>query len=248
MNNLKKIIKQMTIPFFVVAVMWVVHLINLSYPQLELYKFGILPRTREGFLGVITSPWIHSTDSWSHIINNSIPTFVLLWLCITVYKKTAWLIATFIWLASGVWVWVAARSNFHIGMSGVIYGLAFFLFFSGIFRKNRQMMGISLLVAFLYGSLVWGLFPYDKGISFEGHIFGALAGIIMSIYLRNKGPEKDKYNLNVNPEFEKFVEDYNQALFEQEYWESKQSNSNHTQEDAFDVFFEYIKKDNENDS
>ena len=240
----KQLIISLFIPTIIVTIIWVVHILNLQFPELELYKLGVLPRTREGFIGVITSPFVHSTNDWSHILNNTPPLFVLLWLTISTFKKEAWVISLFIWLASGVWVWVAARQNYHIGASSVIYGLAFFLFFSGIYRQNRQMMGMSLLVAFLYGSMVWGLFPIDDGVSFEGHIFGALAGILISVYLRNKGPQKDKYDLSVKPEFEKFVEDYNQALFEQQYWESQQHNTSHTQEDNFDVFFEYIRKEN----
>lgn len=230
------------LPTLILCIVWLVHWINLSYPGFELYKLGILPQKFHGLLGIFTSPFIHDTNSWSHILNNSPSLFVLLWLTKITYKKEILKILTFIWLVSGLWTWLAARENYHIGASGIIYGLAFFLFFSGIFKRSKQLIGLSLLVAFLYGSMVWGLFPLDPSISHEAHIFGAIAGIVMGIYMRDKGPIKEKYDLTVDPEFEEFVDQYNKEFYLDEYW-SKQSVTKNSEKEKFDVFFEYIKKD-----
>ncbi len=244
----KNLISAIILPSLLVGLIWSFHSINLSNPQLELYKLGILPRSLKGLIGIITSPLIHSTDSFSHIINNTPPLFVLLSLVYITFKNKTFKILAFIWFALGLWVWISARENYHIGASGVVYGLAFFLFFSGAFRKNKQMMGISLLVAFLYGSMIWGLFPIDYTVSHEAHISGALAGIAMAIYMKNKGPVNDKYNLEVQPEFEEYVEQYNQLLELEEYWNNHANSTFPQEKDNFKYFFNYIKKEDKKKS
>lgn len=240
----KQIIGAAFLPLLFILIIWIVHIFNITHPELEFYKYGILPQKPSGLIGIITSPFIHDTHSWSHVVNNSPPLFVLLWLSIITYKKEAIKVLLFIWLVSGLWIWIAARENYHIGASGLVYGLAFFLFFSGVFKRSKQLMGISLLVAFLYGSMVWGLFPFDPSVSHEAHIFGAIAGIIMAVYLKDKGPAKDKYNLTVDPDFEEFVDEYNKQYYLDEYW-SKQSVTKSSEKENFDVFFDYIKKEKE---
>jgi len=105
------------------------------------------------------------------------------------YWEIAWKAFAYIYLITGIWVWVAARPSYHIGASGVIYGLAFFLFFSGIFRKDPRSLALSLLVSFLYGSMVWGVLPIKEGMSWESHLFGALAGTFIAYWLRKEGPQ-----------------------------------------------------------
>ena len=94
---------------------------------------------------------------------------------------------------TNLWVWAAARNAFHIGASGLVYGFASFIFFSGIIRKNIKLMALSLLVVFLYGSMVWGIFPIDYRISFEAHLFGSIAGLLLAIYFRKEGPQREEY-------------------------------------------------------
>ena len=103
---------------------------------------------------------------------------------------------------SGVWMWIAARNGNHIGFSGVIYALAAFIFFSGVFRKHFRLMSLSLVVVFLYGSMVWGVLPIQPGISWEGHLFGALAGVILAFYYRGEGPQRPKYSWELEEELE----------------------------------------------
>ena len=148
---------------------------------LHLYQYGVKPRTGLGFLGILFSPYIHDTHSYSHIINNSTAILVLLWALFYFYKDLAWKTFLGIWLGGGLWLWCLSRDSFHIGASGIIYGLASYIFFSGLFRKNIRLMALSMIVLFLYGSMVWGIIPLeymmgthnpDLSISFEGH-FGA---------------------------------------------------------------------------
>tara|TARA_B100000902_G_scaffold50561_1_gene57304 strand:- start:293 stop:946 length:654 start_codon:yes stop_codon:yes gene_type:complete len=154
---------------------------------------GVEPKNIEGLKGIIFSPFIHG--SIKHLINNLIPLFFLLSAMIHFYNNLAYWIYILIHCFSGLLLWIIGREVFHIGASGIIYGLASFMFFSGIFRKNTQLLAFSLLITFLYGSMVWGIFPetVKKGVSWEGHLSGAIIGFILSIILLNKGPQKKKY-------------------------------------------------------
>jgi len=237
------------IPFLLLVVIWGVHFINISFPNLQLYTNGVLPREISGLKGIIFSPFIHSSsDNFSHIFNNSVPLFVLTYFFLISYKPIFTKVTIFIWLFSGICVWLAARENYHIGASGVIYGLAFFLFFSGIFSKNKRLIAVSLIVAFLYGSMIWGIFPGEERISWEGHLFGGLSGVIMAFYYKNRFKTKEKYNLKVNPKFEEFVNEYNEELrFKQaeKIAEAKinSQTTNTTMDERYKVFFEYLKKE-----
>jgi membrane associated rhomboid family serine protease len=104
------------------------------------------------------------------------------------YRPVAFRVFFLTWIITGILVWLGGRSSYHIGASGLIYGFASFLFFSGIIRNNINLMAISLLVVFLYGGLVWGILPYDYKISWESHLFGALTGLALAITYRNYGP------------------------------------------------------------
>ncbi len=148
--------------------MWVGMALQWAY-DMRLSKYGIKPRTLEGLLGMITGPLIHG-DVF-HLISNTIP---LLILCITLfyfYYRIAGEIFLWIYLVTGFWVWLLARDAYHIGASGLVYGMASFLFFSGIFRRNSRLLVVTLIVLFLYGGMVYGVFPNpsEPQISWESH-------------------------------------------------------------------------------
>ena len=170
---------------FFLTFIWVVHIIQLTF-HLNFTEFGILPRSFFGLIGIITSPLIHSLRDVNHIINNSFPFLILGWTLFYFYKPIAWRVLLQSWFYTGVFVWISARNAYHIGLSGVIYSLLFFIFFSGVFRKDKRLLTVALFVVFLYGSMVWGIFPYDWTISFESHLFGALTGIILAYFTRNE--------------------------------------------------------------
>ncbi|MDG2369298.1 MAG: rhomboid family intramembrane serine protease [Flavobacteriales bacterium] len=187
MNSENKKLLKSAIPSLVLLVLlWGIHFFNIHY-NLSLYKFGIFPRNLNGLQGVLFSPLIHSSDDIKHIVNNSVPLLILGWTLFFFYKKIAFRILSYSWIVVGLLVWISARESFHIGMSGVIYCLAFFLFFSGVFRKEKRLMAISLFVVFLYGSMIWGIFPFDLSISFESHFFGALTGVILAFFYKKEG-------------------------------------------------------------
>lgn len=164
-------------------------------------KYGVFPRTIKGMRGIFFSPFLHG--DWKHVLNNSIPIIVLGTSLRYFYKTIAKEVFLWSWLMSGIWLWSIGRESYHIGASGIVYALVSFLFFSGLFRKHTKLMAISFFVVFLYGSMVWGLFPIQEHISWEGHLSGALAGIILAWWFRNEGPPKQVYQYEIDEEQEK---------------------------------------------
>jgi membrane associated rhomboid family serine protease len=118
------------------------------------------------------------------------------------YRDIAYKIWLLIYLIGGILLWAVGRPAYHIGASGLIYGLAAFLFLSGVLRRVRSLMAISLLVVFWYGGMVWGLLPFDFEVSFEAHITGAVAGIILAVVYRDQGPEPERALLEEEEEEE----------------------------------------------
>lgn len=157
------------------------------YFDFSLVGLGIFPRTTRGLIGILTSPLIHS--NYDHLLSNSLPLLVVGTGLIYFYHEIAFRVIMLITLFTGFWVWIAARPDPHIGASGLIYGFVCFLFFSGIFRKDRRLLAISMLVTFLYGGMVWGILPVDQTISWESHLFGSIAGLLCAIYFRKEGPQ-----------------------------------------------------------
>lgn len=118
-----------------------------------------------------------------------------------------------LWFTSGLWTWVIARSSYHIGASAVIYGLAAFIFFAGIILREKRHAAISFLTVFLYGSIVWGIFPIDIETSWEGHLTGFLAGTVLAFFYR-----KDLKSVYMPPEPEE--EEESDDDDENQYWQN----------------------------
>ena len=181
-------------PGIFLVLIWGIALFQYIF-NVSFVEYGLWPRTARGAIGIITSPLIHA--DFNHLYANSIPLLVLGASLFYFYRKIALQVFILIYLFSNIWVWGIAREAYHIGASGVIYGLASFLFVSGLVRKEPRLMAISMLVAFLYGSFIWGVFPElfpDKNISWEGHLMGMLAGVIFAIYFRKQGPQRKRYS------------------------------------------------------
>ncbi|MDX1651655.1 MAG: rhomboid family intramembrane serine protease [Brumimicrobium sp.] len=188
-------------PLLVIILMWSVFFVDRYY-HLDLYKYGVKPGTAEGLKGIIFMPFIHGQGDFSHIINNSIPTFIFLSALIYFYREIALYVVLFIWLGGGFLLWYLAGNihSYHIGMSGVIYGLFGFLFMSGILRRYLPLQAIALFVAFVYGSMIWGIFPIESRISWEGHLVGLLVGILIAFVFRKQGPKPPKYRYEIEKE------------------------------------------------
>ncbi len=155
----------------------------------EVIQLGILPLHLSGLKGILFAPLIHADAE--HYFGNAITLFVLSTLIFYFYKGFYFKLLLIVWLFDGIGVWLIGREVYHVGASGVIYGLASFAFFSGVLKKNRNMLAMSLLVLFLYGSMIWGLYPLENGISWEAHLAGFLTGTFIAVYYKNSGPHND---------------------------------------------------------
>jgi membrane associated rhomboid family serine protease len=185
----EKIFRAAYFPVMFVIALWTMHLLKVL-SILDIDHFGVLPRTFSGLRGVFFSPFIH--DDFSHLFNNSIPLLILGTGLFYFYSDLAPRIILWIWIVSGLGTWLIGRDAYHIGASSIVYGLAAFMFFSGIFRNIIRLVAMALLVIFLYGSLIWGLFPIKMEISWEGHLSGALIGGFLAFYYLKEGPQPER--------------------------------------------------------
>lgn len=164
-----------------IALLWIVKAIEFSVSG-DFGDYGILPRKISGAIGIITGPLIHGDIN--HLFSNTIPLLILGIGVIYFYNKIAFEVIALIYLMTGVWVWIAAREAYHIGASGIVYGLVSFLFFSGVFRKDPKSIAVSLVVTFLLGGMIYGIFPTNENISWESHLLGSFAGVFCAFYFR----------------------------------------------------------------
>lgn len=187
----KRMLLSMLIPGVFVFIMWLVKIIEVLF-NIDLTSLGIYPLTLEGLSGIIISPFIHA--DFRHLFNNSLPLFFLGTALFYFYSEIAVKVSLWTYFLTGTFVWIAGRNAWHIGASGLIYGLASFLFFSGIIRKYFRLVALSLLIVFLYGSMVWGIFPnIYREISWESHMLGFISGIILAVVYRKEGPQQPVY-------------------------------------------------------
>ena len=189
--------RSMSYGLVIVSLLWLVKLVEVIF-NIQFTFLGVYPQSVNGLIGIVFSPLIHG--DFSHLISNSLPLFILTSMLFYFYKKLGFRIFILTWLIGNFWLWIIGRESYHIGASGVIYGLAAFLFVSGVIRKHPRLMSISLLVAFLYGSMIWGIFPIKEGVSWEGHLMGMFAGILLAIYFRKEGPQRKIYEWELEEE------------------------------------------------
>ena len=215
MEHHPKVIRlTLLLAFSLVAIMGIVYAYDVIF-NLDLYRFGIFPRSASGLIGILTAPFIHSTNGYSHLLNNAAPMFVLTWLLFYNFRNIAPKVFLIIFFGTGLLVWIFGRENYHIGMSGVIYGLTSFLMLGGFLTRHLRVAAISLLVIFLYGSFIWGIFPVNPSISFEGHFFGFFVGAFLAILFRKQLPQPDKFRYEIE-------EELGLTEYETEFWKTDQ--------------------------
>lgn len=174
------------IPTILVAVMWMIKIIEVLF-HLDFSFLGVKPVSPEGIPGIFLFHFIHG--DWQHLFANTIPILVLGSALYYFYRPIANRILLILIFSVGLLTWCGARGGVHIGASGLVYGLTFFLMLSGFIRKDKKLIIISLVVVFLYGSLVWGLYPkyaIENNISWEGHLSGFVMGIVLAIYYKGE--------------------------------------------------------------
>ncbi|MES2515991.1 MAG: rhomboid family intramembrane serine protease [Bacteroidota bacterium] len=242
---LSELLSVIKYPLLFLAICWTVFLCD-NYFNLDLYSLGVSPRTASGVKGILFAPFIHG--DFGHIINNSLPIFILSSMIFYFYRPIAWPSILWIYLISGIWLWVGGRNNdvipnYHFGASTLIYGFATFLFFSGVFRKHKQLMMVSAFVVFMYGSITHGIFPFDTRVSWEGHLFGAISGVLVAFSYRKDGPQpivhewpEEEIDLEAIAN-QQLLEEQMRAEFERDLQNSKPSL------DPFQIIYHYKPQD-----
>jgi membrane associated rhomboid family serine protease len=177
--------QNLLIVFALVSVLWVIQLLQYVWGY-DFSAFANHPHHVEGLKGIIFSPFLHNPNSLDHIISNTLPLLVLLTVLLNAFPHMAFTVLIAIHLGSGLLVWLLAPENtYHIGASGIVYGIAGFLVASGLFRKDRNAVAIALFVSMTYGGMVIGFIP-TKGVSWQSHLYGALCGAVVAFLFRKK--------------------------------------------------------------
>jgi len=178
-------------PITLLILLWVIEGVD-NVLGLNLHVLGIYPREWSGFPGIFTSPFIHST--WGHLASNSMPILVLTSIMVLFYSKVATQSLISIMIGTGIMVWLFARPSYHIGASGVVYGLVAFVFWTGVFKKNMKSIVLALIVLTLYSGSVESMFPnVEKNISWESHLFGAMIGLVTAFVFKNVIEDDEKH-------------------------------------------------------
>ena len=167
------------------ALLWSIRLSETAL-GLDLRALGVYPGRLSTLGNILLAPLIHG--SVAHLFANTAPILVLGTALLYGYPKAARVALPVIYVVSGLGVWLFARPAFHIGASGLTFGMMFFVFTIGALRWDRRAIALSLIVFFLYGGMIWGIFPSAPEISFESHFFGAVAGVVLAILLRTSDP------------------------------------------------------------
>lgn len=241
---LKEFSQTIFYPGLFVIICWGIFLFERIY-HIDLSSWGVSPRTTIGLRGILFAPFLHA--DLNHISSNTLPVLVLGSLIFYFYKPIAWPAILWMYFVAGIWLWIGGRNNsantmHHLGASILIYAFASFLFFSGVFRKHKPLMVISALVVFLYGSITWAIFPFDESLSWEGHLFGTLSGLLVAYSYRKEGPQKPDYSWDEEQDEE-----------EDEYWNENKPAPDDPEpplfpeqgSDPFKINYHYIPKQDE---
>ncbi|KAA2261342.1 rhomboid family intramembrane serine protease [Solihabitans fulvus] len=157
------------------ALLYVIQVLNVI-TNYGLLGFGDIPRDFSHWDGVLFAPLLHG--SWQHLFGNSLPLLVLGYLTTSLGLGKFFGVTTIIWLTGGLGVWVFGHDGVHIGASGLIFGYLTYLLVRGLFARSVTQIGIAVAVFALYGWVLLGMLPGQPGISWEGHLFGALGGVL----------------------------------------------------------------------
>jgi membrane associated rhomboid family serine protease len=176
-------IRRMGFPLGFVGFIWIVHLFQVI-SGIKLTSLGVSPKELEGLPGILTTPLIHG--SWEHLFYNSISFLMLGAVVFWFYPRIALRSIVWLYFLSGLGIWIFGdRGSYHIGASGVVYGMVSLVFWSGIFRRNVKSIVLALIVLVMYAGFFEGIIPGKEGVSWEGHLLGAIAGILLAWVYRN---------------------------------------------------------------
>lgn len=178
-NNQHSIRQELPAVLLFVGLIWLVFIVDRFLP---LEQFGLVPREGSHILGIVTMPFLHG--SLQHIMSNTVPLLVLLTLLAGSRANSRTIVLTIV-LLGGALLWLFGRgAALHIGASGLVFGLAVFLIVSGLLERRLVPLLIAIFVMFMYGSsLLSGILPWQPGVSWDGHLFGGIAGAAAAVFL-----------------------------------------------------------------
>lgn len=180
-KSLRDLLKSVKYSSFILAVLWSVHIYK-ELSGLSLAQFGVFPRETDGLVGILCAPLIHG--SWEHLFSNSAPLFFAMTIIHFFYKRVALSSFFLVYFLTGAAVWMFGRSVYHIGASGLVYGLLAFIFWSGVFRRNIKSIVLALVITMVFFGYLEGIVPFQEGISWESHLLGLIVGIIIAFFLK----------------------------------------------------------------
>ncbi len=197
-RDISTFFRRLRFPVGFVIVLWLIHLLQLVL-GMKFTRLGVFPRYIEGLPGILTSPLIHG--SWEHLFYNSISFLMLSAVVFTFYPRIALRSMAWLYVLSGLGVWIFAHPNsYHIGLSGVVYGMVSLVFWTGLFRRNVKSIVLALIILVLYAGFFEGIIPGKEGISWESHLLGGIAGIVLAWVYRHdieedevRPPEDEEY-------------------------------------------------------
>lgn len=166
-----------------IGLLWLIEFFNSGVGH-QLSAFGIRPRSEDGLIGILLWPFLHA--NFTHLIANTIPLAILSWFVLLRGFRQYLLITIGITLIAGTAVWLFARPAIHVGASGLIFGYFGFLVAAAWYEKSIKSVIFAFLTVFLYGGIVWGVLPQEPHVSWEGHLFGLLAGVMLAGKLKSK--------------------------------------------------------------
>lgn len=180
-----------------VAVLCLVHVFG-SWLDLDLARFGVHPRHVAGLAGILVAPLVHG--NLEHLLSNVVPLFVAGAALLYLYPDSSRIVLPAVYLGAGLAVWLFGRDSVHIGASGLVYGIVSYVFAGGLIRRDRRAVAAALLVALLYGALVWGVFPIKVGVSWETHLAASIIGVALAVALRARDvPPRKRYSWEDEP-------------------------------------------------
>jgi len=175
-----------------VALLWVIQLLNWAL-DLGPEDFGVRPRQLAGLVGILFAPLVHG--GFAHLLGNTLPLLVCGTTMLYLYPRSTPVVFPAVYFGPGVAVWLMAAGSSHLGASGLVYGLVSYIFVAGLIRRDRRAIGASLLVAFMYGTLVWGVLPIENGVSWETHLAAGAIGVVLAVALRHRDiPPRTRYS------------------------------------------------------